>query len=122
MRRMTPASAASAFGVSGGVAAMRSASDKVARMIARVPKAPKTAASKSSARATSSDPAIADFLERAWSELGLSPNTLSSYRGDLEDFARALASKSRPLTAATREDIYAHLATRGEQGYKARSN
>ena len=65
---------------------------------------------------------VADFLERAWSELGLAQNTLSSYRGDLEGFARWLAARGGEVATAKREDVYGYLAQRGREGYSARSN
>jgi integrase/recombinase XerD len=67
-------------------------------------------------------PAIAAFLERAWSELGLARNTLAGYRADLGAFERFLGARGRALDTTRREDIYAYLAERGHQGYHARSN
>ena len=66
--------------------------------------------------------AIDLFLERAWSEFGLSDNTLSSYRSDLEGFARWLASQSVTLANCTRELLFRYLAVRSEAKYTARSN
>jgi integrase/recombinase XerD len=62
------------------------------------------------------------FLERAWSEDGLSPNTLSSYRSDLEGFARWLAAQGHGLGACSRERVYRYLGERGGNGLKARSS
>ena len=66
--------------------------------------------------------AIDTFLERAWSEFGLSDNTLSSYRSDLEGFARWLAAHGDTLAACTRETLFRYLAARSEAKYTARSN
>ena len=68
------------------------------------------------------------FLERAWSELGLSDNTLASYRLDLEGFARWLGAHASSLARAGREELFRYLGERGAKGgasgkgYKARSN
>ena len=66
--------------------------------------------------------AIDTFLERAWSEFGLSDNTLASYRSDLEGFARWLAAQGATLGTCTREVVYRYLAVRSEAKYTARSN
>jgi integrase/recombinase XerD len=72
--------------------------------------------------------AIATFLERAWSELGLADNTLASYRLDLEGFARWLETRGVTLEACTRADLQEYLGQRsrktseGGSGHKARSN
>lgn len=68
------------------------------------------------------------FIERAWSELGLADNTLTSYRLDLEAFARWLAPRGKRLAACDRETVFRYLGERGTKGgasgkgYKARSN
>lgn len=62
------------------------------------------------------------FIERLWSEQGLTENTLSSYRHDLEGFAGWLANQSASLEQCQREQIFRYLAERGKGGYKARSN
>ncbi|HVF34145.1 MAG TPA: site-specific tyrosine recombinase XerD [Candidatus Saccharimonadia bacterium] len=77
-------------------------------MIARTPRA--------------ATPDIEEYLERAWSEQGLSRNTLASYRTDLAAFAAWLAQRGTGLTAAGREDVFAYLAERGASSYSARSN
>ena len=72
--------------------------------------------------------AIDAFLERAWSELGLADNTLSSYRRDLEGLARRLGADGVRLDACTREALHRYLAARSARGgkrgtgYSARSN
>jgi integrase/recombinase XerD len=77
------------------------------------------------------DRALIDtFIERAWSELGLSDNTLAAYRRDLQGFSRWLA-QSTPATGLAdcgRERLFQYLALRSRQGgssgrgYSARSN
>jgi integrase/recombinase XerD len=73
---------------------------------------------------------IDTFIERAWSELGLSDNTLAAYRRDLQGFARWL-TQSTPaagLADCGRERLFQYLALRSRQGgaggrgYSARSN
>ncbi|MFC4819491.1 site-specific tyrosine recombinase XerD [Dokdonella ginsengisoli] len=65
---------------------------------------------------------IADFRERAWSELGLADNTLASYQRDLEGYARWLAARGLSLSSAGREQVQAYLGERSAGGYAARSN
>ncbi len=65
---------------------------------------------------------IESTLEQAWSELGLSQNTLSAYRSDLGATASALAGRGRNLLSARREDLYQLLAARLQAGIGARSN
>jgi integrase/recombinase XerD len=62
------------------------------------------------------------FLERVWSEDGLSANTLSSYRSDLEGLARWLAANGGSLGACGREAVHRYLGERGAGGMSARSN
>ena len=68
------------------------------------------------------------FVERIWSELGLADNTLTSYRLDLEGFARWLAQHGGSLGTCSREDLFRYLGERGGKGgasgkgFKARSN
>jgi len=72
--------------------------------------------------------AIDSFIERIWSESGLADNTLSSYRRDLEGFARWLSARGENLDDATRESVNRYLAARSTKGgrrgtgYTARSN
>jgi integrase/recombinase XerD len=47
------------------------------------------------------------FIERVWSEDGLSQRTLDAYRQDLEVLARWLATRGRQLRTARREDLSA---------------
>lgn len=67
-------------------------------------------------------PAVAEFLERAWSELGLSRNTLAAYRNDLAAFERWATARGVALEGAGRAEVYDYLALRLAQGYTARSN
>ena len=55
---------------------------------------------------------ISSFLERVWSEDGLADRTLDAYRRDLEALAGWLASRSRNLHTARREDISAYHGAR----------
>lgn len=72
--------------------------------------------------------AIAAFTERAWSEVGLSDNTIASYRLDLEGFSRWLAGRDRSLCDCSRDLVQRYLGERSASGgatghgYKARSN
>ena len=57
--------------------------------------------------------AIVDsYLDALWMEKGLSENTLSSYRRDLNHYQQWLSNYQRQLLAATNSDILAYLATR----------
>jgi len=72
----------------------------------------------------SPDPALIEaFADALWLERGLSANTLSAYRSDLEAFARWLeASRGRTLREAHRTDLLDYLATLAQQGRKPRSS
>src|ERR1051325_6343608 len=48
---------------------------------------------------------IAAFLERVWSEDGLSDRTLDAYRRDLEGLARWLAGRDLSLNQARRQHL-----------------
>jgi integrase/recombinase XerD len=61
-------------------------------------------------------------LEQAWSEQGLSANTLAAYRSDLIWADRNLHLLGKSLLRASREDIYGILGGRAKEGYNARSN
>ncbi|HJN53106.1 MAG: site-specific tyrosine recombinase XerD [Pseudomonadales bacterium] len=64
---------------------------------------------------------ISGFLDSLWMEKGLSDNTLSSYRRDLQIFTRWLTPRNKALLAASRQDILQYLSYRLGQGIKARS-
>ncbi|MBU3693964.1 MAG: site-specific tyrosine recombinase XerD [Rhodocyclaceae bacterium] len=72
---------------------------------------------------TADDQAQLDrFCDALWLEDGLSPRTLTSYRADLTRFARWLAGRGLPLSAAGAGEIEAYLAHLfGVAGLKARS-
>ena len=72
--------------------------------------------------AAASNPVVDDFLERAWSELGLAKNTLAGYGTDLRAWSAWLEGQGAGLDAATREHVFRYLAERLAQGYHARSN
>lgn len=65
---------------------------------------------------------VAEFLERAWAELGLARNTLASYRSDLSAFEAWLQLRGGGLVDADRASILAYLAHRQQAGVGARSN
>ncbi|MEO8672543.1 MAG: site-specific tyrosine recombinase XerD [Tahibacter sp.] len=72
---------------------------------------------------TDADRASIDvFVERAWSEFGLSANTLASYRSDLQAFARWLSAQQSSLASCTRASLLTYLAARGDRQFTARSN
>ena len=63
------------------------------------------------------------FLDSLWLESGLSDNTISAYRRDLNGFATWLDKTSeRDLSAAIKEDILAYQANRMEAGHKVSSD
>jgi integrase/recombinase XerD len=62
------------------------------------------------------------FIDNLWLEDGLSDNTLSAYRRDLEGFSTWLGKSSGPaLEQAGREQIQQYLAHRVQQGASPRS-
>jgi integrase/recombinase XerD len=65
---------------------------------------------------------IADFIERAWAELGLARSTQASYRQDLDGYARWLAPRGQRLLGADRATLHDYLAERARLGYTPRSN
>ncbi len=67
-------------------------------------------------------PLIAQFVDSAWAESGLSRNTVAAYRSDLNLFAGWLHASGETLEAVGRERIYAYLSLRLHEGYRARSN
>jgi integrase/recombinase XerD len=65
---------------------------------------------------------IERFLDALWLEQGLSDNTLSAYRRDLQGLARWLGqSAGTDLLAAARPDLLAYIRHRGEDGAKVRT-
>ncbi len=62
------------------------------------------------------------FLDALWMERGLSANTLSAYRSDLQAFGRWLERGSgRALLGARRDDLLAYLAERVARGARPRT-
>jgi integrase/recombinase XerD len=67
------------------------------------------------------DPAITRFLDGAWMERGLSPNTMAAYRADLMALSRWLATQGVIMIKATRADVLGFIAWRAETGARPRS-
>ncbi|QJD60494.1 site-specific tyrosine recombinase XerD [Pseudomonas sp. gcc21] len=65
--------------------------------------------------------AIERYLESLWLERGLSRQTLTAYRTDLELLSGWLTQRRSGLLAATRTMLMEHLAWRIGKGYHARS-
>ena len=61
------------------------------------------------------------FLDSVWAERGLSENTLSGYRYDLQRLATWLHEQGRDLAAAKREDLLGFLASQVAAGRSPRS-
>lgn len=61
------------------------------------------------------------FLDRAWSERGLSANTLRAYRADLVALARWLDGRGTRLAEASRSDLLEYLGWISGQGRRPRS-
>jgi integrase/recombinase XerD len=71
---------------------------------------------------TDGDRALVEgFLDALWMERGLSENTLSAYRADLNGFATWLDGKGERLAEARREQLQAYLAWRVGQGARPRT-
>lgn len=64
---------------------------------------------------------LEQYLDAIWMERGLSENTLSSYRRDLETFARWLVARGSGLFQLDGVLIYDYLAERHRQGFSSRS-
>lgn len=72
--------------------------------------------------ATDDDRALIErFLDAAWMEAGLRPNTLAAYRSDLELFLRWLAPQGGCLVAVERTQLLAYIAAQTAAGLRARS-
>ena len=67
-------------------------------------------------------PLIERFLNILLSRQGLSANTLSAYRHDLQGFAAQLKKRGRDLNTVERIDIQKYLLSRLEQNYAVKSN
>lgn len=62
------------------------------------------------------------FIDALWLEKGLSDNTLSAYRSDLNKFCQFLSRQPVELAEVQSEDIQAYLAYRYDQQLSERSN
>ncbi len=67
------------------------------------------------------DPMVTRFLDGAWMERGLSPNTLAAYRADLVALSRWLATQGGSITESNRADLLGFIAWRVECGARPRS-
>ena len=65
---------------------------------------------------------IEHFLNILLSQQGLSANTLTAYRHDLQAFAAYIQNQAKDLAAVERADIQKYLLHRLERNYTARSN
>ena len=61
------------------------------------------------------DPSIDPFIDALWLEEGLSKNTLSAYRRDLQGLAAWLAARGQALVAAGEADLAGYFAARHPQ-------
>lgn len=61
------------------------------------------------------------FADALWMERGLSDNTLSAYRSDLNAFASWLEQRQLPLLVAQRNDLLEYLAHKSTGGARVRS-
>ncbi len=73
------------------------------------------------APAVHNHPLIEPFLDALWLERGLSDNTVSSYRTDLEKFALWLDGQGGSLLLAGMDDIQHYLAWRVDKQFAASS-
>jgi len=64
---------------------------------------------------------LESYLDAVWVERGLSDNSLSAYRQDLETFARWLVQRGRGLLSPSGDDLYSYLADRHQKGFSSRS-
>ncbi|MGM0593268.1 MAG: site-specific tyrosine recombinase XerD [Pseudomonadota bacterium] len=65
---------------------------------------------------------IERFADALWLERGLSDNTLSAYRSDLQRLAQWLLSQQLTLPGADRADLLRYLQQRVEQGTSSRTS
>jgi len=61
------------------------------------------------------------FLDALWMERGLSENTLTAYRSDLQKLVDSLVKQDLTLNTARREDLLIYLADKAKQGAHART-
>lgn len=67
-------------------------------------------------------PLVERFLDALWLERGLSENTLSAYRSDLQALSNWLQQQELDLLGAARHDLLQYLQQRVEQGTSPRSS
>ncbi|WP_417762735.1 site-specific tyrosine recombinase XerD [Shewanella sp.] len=67
------------------------------------------------------DPIVEAFIDDLWSEKGLSDNTLSAYRTDLQHFDAFLQQRGVQLIDAARDIVQDYLGKRFDEGIKASS-
>ena len=72
-----------------------------------------------SIKTTNSDILIDNFIDELWLEKGLSKNTLSAYRHDINSFSSWYKGSS--LLDVNRGDLLDYLANRLKEGYSSRS-
>ena len=65
---------------------------------------------------------INGFLDHLWLEQGLSDNTLSAYRTDLNQFAKFVNSVATDLISCSDSELTTFMAERHSLGYQPRSN
>ena len=65
---------------------------------------------------------IERFLDALWMERGLSENTLTAYRNDLNGIAAWLAGRQRQLLSVRREDLLDYLSLRVSEGARPRTS
>ncbi|MEA5444800.1 site-specific tyrosine recombinase XerD [Gammaproteobacteria bacterium AB-CW1] len=70
---------------------------------------------------SATDAPIERFLDAMWMERGLSENTLSAYRADLQNLRQWVEAQQLDLVALEREDILEFLAWRVQKGARPRS-
>lgn len=61
------------------------------------------------------------FIDMLWLEFGLSTNTLTAYRNDLQGFATWLAARRITLVGAHREQLLGYLADQVDSGARPRT-
>lgn len=70
---------------------------------------------------TGDEAIIESFLDTMWMERGLTENTLTAYRFDLQGTAQWLVRHKKTLMTAQRADLLALLAARVREGVRART-
>ena len=65
---------------------------------------------------------VKSFLNSLWLEKGLSQNTISAYRLDIQAFEHWLERKGKKIDEAKREHILSYLAAEIDRGKKNKNN